>query len=117
MATIPLSEFVPNASLAGPAGTAAGATNVVSTSGTRLEEVVLRVVTTTATTNVTVKAGVYPPALNAGQGDLVVACPVGTTFIGPFTSARFVRADGTLNVDSATAANHTITAFKLPRTA
>lgn len=117
MATIPLSTLVPNSLLAGPAGTAAGATNVVSTENVPLEEVVLRVVTTTATTVATVKAGDYPPALSAGQGDLAVSCPVGTTFIGPFTSARFVQNDGTLNVDSATAANQTITAFKLPRTA
>ena len=117
MATIALSNFVPNADLAAPAGTGAGATNIVSSAGVPLEQVVLQVVTATATTVLTVKAGGNPPSLSAGQGDLAVSCTVGTRYIGPFTSARFMQADGTMNVNSATAANHTITAFRLPRTA
>lgn len=117
MAAIPLSNFVPNADFADPAGTAAGSTNIVGSAGVPLEQVVLRVVTATATTVLTVKAGANPPSLSAGQGDLAVSCTVGTRFIGPFTSARFMQADGTMNVNSATAANHTITAFRLPRTA
>lgn len=116
MATIPLSPFVPNSSLANPAGTAPTATNIVSADG-RAEEIVIRAVVVTATTNVTVKAGDNPPALAAGQGDLVVACPIGTTHLGPFTSARFLQSDGTINVDVATPANVTLTAFRLPRTA
>lgn len=117
MATIPLTAFTPNAGLADAAGTAAGATNTVSVQGVPLEEIVLRVVTATATTDLTVRAGDNPPALSAGQGDLVLSLPVGTRWVGPFTSARFAQNDGTLNVDSATAANHTITAFRMPRTA
>jgi hypothetical protein len=81
------------------------------------EEVFLRVVTATATTNVTIKAGNYPPALSSGQGDLTFACTVGTAFLGPFTGARFLQSDGTLNVVSGTPANTTITAFRMPRTA
>lgn len=115
MASIPLSALVANSSLAGPAGTASGATNIVAAGPP--EEVVLRAVVVTATTNVTVKAGDSPPAHSAGQGDLVVACPVGTTFLGPFTSGRFVQDDGTMNVDVATSANVTLTAFRVPRTA
>lgn len=124
MATVPLSSFAPNSSLAAPAGTTLGATNTVSTNGVPLEEVVLQVVTSTATTVLTVKAGSNPPALSAGQGDLAVSCPVGTTWIGPFTSARFAQGmqpdrvtGGILNVDSATGANQSVTAFRLPRTA
>lgn len=116
MAAIPLSPLVANSSLAGPAGTASGATNIVA-AGASPEEVILRAVVITATTNVTVKAGDNPPALSGGQGDLTVACPVGTTFLGPFTSARFVQSDGTINVDVATPANVTLTAFRVPRTA
>lgn len=117
MAAIALSNLTPNADFADPAGTAAGATNIVGSAGVPLEQVVLRVVTATATTVLTVKAGSNPPSLSAGQGDLAVSCTVGTRYIGPFTSARFMQADGTMNVNSATAANHTITAFRLPRTA
>jgi len=117
MANIALSPFVPNADLAAPAGTGAGATNIVQSAGVPLEQIVLQVVTATATTVLTIKAGGNPPSLSAGQGDLAVSCTTGTRYIGPFTSARFMQADGTMNVNSATAANHTITAFRLPRTA
>jgi hypothetical protein len=118
VAVLALQQLVPNSSFADPAGTTAQAgTNSISTAGVATEEVYLRVVTATATTVLTVKAGVYPPALSAGQGDLAVSCPVGTTWIGPLTSARFAQADGTVNFTSATPANHTVTAFRLPRTA
>lgn len=116
MATYALSNLVANSSLAGPAGVVSDATNIISAGG-RTDEVILRAVVTTGTTNVIVKAGDNPPALAAGQGDLTVACPVGTTFLGPFTSARFVQDDGTINVNVATPANVTLTAFRIPRTA
>jgi len=115
MAAIPISELTPNARTADPAGTASGATNIVAASVP--EELLLRAVVTTATTNVTIKAGDNPPALNSGQGDLTAACVVGTNWIGPLTSARFIQSDGTINVDVATPANVTLTAFHLPRTA
>lgn len=120
MATnIALSPLVANSSLAGPAGTAADATlNTISAAGVPLEEVFIRAVVATGTTNVVIKASANnPPALSAGQGDLTVACPVGTTFIGPFTSARFMKKDGTLDITTATPANVTLTAFRLPRNA
>ena len=117
MATIAVTALSPNAGTAAPSQTASGSTNIVSTASTPLEEIVIKAVVTTATTNVTVKAGDHPPALSAGQGDLVVAATVGTHYIGPFTSARFLQSDGTLNVDVATAANVTLAALRLPRTA
>lgn len=116
MASIPLSTLTPNARTADPAGTASGSTNIVA-AGAAPEEIILRAVVANATTNVTVKAGANPPALSAGQGDVVAACVVGTNFIGPLSSARFIQADGTINVDVATAANVTLTAFVVPRTA
>jgi hypothetical protein len=117
MATISLIGLSPNNSTAATTGTASGATNIISTAGVPLEEIMLVAYTTTATTNVTVKGGDYPPALSAGQGDLVVACPVGTTYIGPLSSARFMQDDGTLNVNVATAANVALAAVRVPRTA
>lgn len=116
--SIALSPLVANSSLAGPAGTASDATlNTISAGGVPLEEVFVRAVVATATTNVVIKAGANPPALSAGQGDLTVACPVGTTFLGPFTSGRFMQQNGTMNITVATAANVTLTAFRVPRTA
>lgn len=81
------------------------------------EELLLRVVIANAETDVTVLAGANPPALEAGQGDLVATLAVGSHLIGPFTSGRFSQADGTVHVDYETAANVTITALHMPRTA
>lgn len=117
MATIAVSPLVPNSSLAAPTQTASGATNIISTGTIPLEEVVLKAVVLTATTVVTVKAGDNPPALSAGQGDLALSLAIGTHYIGPLTSARFVQSDGTVNVDVATSANVTLAAIHMPRTA
>jgi hypothetical protein len=120
MAVYALNNLVPNGQLPLPAGTVTGAgNNSVTTSGNGVnpEEIFLFVVTANATTNLTIKAGAYPPALSSGQGDLVVSTVVGTALVGPFTGARFLQNDGTLNIVSATPANTTITAFRMPRTA
>lgn len=117
MATIAVSPLVPNSFLAAPTQTASGTSNVVSAAGIPLEEVMVKAVVTTATTVVTVKAGDSPPALAAGQGDAALSLATGTHYIGPFTSARFLQSDGTLNVDVATAANVTLAAIRMPRTA
>lgn len=117
MATIALSSLVPNSNLAAPPQTASTATNIVSTAGVPLEEILVKAVVTTATTVVTVKAGDSPPATAAGQGDAALSLAVGTHYVGPFTSARFLQSDGTLNVDVATPANVTLAAIRMPRTA
>ena len=117
MATIAVTSLGSNNSTVGTTGTASGATNIISTANLPLEQVMLVAVVTNATTNVTIKAGDSPPALSSGQGDLVKALVVGTHYIGPFTSARFMQNDGSLNVDVATAANVTLAALRLPRNA
>jgi hypothetical protein len=120
MATYAINNLVPNGQLPLPAGVVTGAgNNSVTTSGAGVmpEEIFLLVVTATATTNLTIKAGAYPPALSSGQGDLVLSTVVGSALLGPFTGARFLQSDGTMNIVSATPANTTVTAFRLPRTA
>jgi hypothetical protein len=117
MATIAVTALTANSNTAAPTQTASGTTNIVSAANIPLEEIMLKAVVTTATTVVTIKAGDYPPALSAGQGDAALSLTVGTHYVGPFTSGRFVQSDGTLNVDVATAANVTLAAIRLPRTA
>lgn len=119
------SNLVPNGDLADPAGTAtnAGVGNghVIPAAGPNGKAVpeltLLRVVAGATGGNVTIKAGSYPPAIAAGQGDLVVAVANSATrWIGPFESGRFLQNDGTLLVDIATGfIPGTITAFKVPR--
>lgn len=116
---VPYSSLLPNADLADPAGTAtnAGVGNGHTIAKALPELTLLRVVAGSTGGNVTIKAGANPPALAAGQGDLVVAVANSATrWIGPFESGRFLQADGSLLVDIATGfVAGTITAFRVPR--
>lgn len=119
------SNLVPNGELADPAGTAvtSGAGNgaqIPDVSPNRRQSVpeltILRVSNASGSTGTaTVKAGVNPPDLAAGQGDFVTTNILTATvrWIGPFESGRFLQADGSLIVE--TSQNMTITAFKVPR--
>ena len=115
---IPYSNLVPNGNLAQPAGTTTvvAPTNNMQISDAFPELTVLRVVNTGVEQEITVKAGDSPPALAAGQGDLVVtvAATTGVQFIGPFESGRFVQSDGSMLIEAETV-NATITALKVPR--
>ncbi|MER5892393.1 hypothetical protein [Streptomyces sp. NPDC001876] len=117
--TVPYSALLPNADLADPAGTAtnAGVGNGHTIAKAVPELTVLRVVAGATGGNVTIKAGANPPAIAAGQGDLVVAVANSATrWLGPFESGRFLQSDGTLLVDIATGfVAGTITAFRIPR--
>lgn len=91
-----------NSSAAAPAATntGSGAGNGVTISAPSAPELlVLKVVATNAGT-VSVKAGTGVAAISAGQGDLTVALTSAQeAMIGPFESARFQQADGSLAVD------------------
>lgn len=121
MATTALSysSLVANSNLAQPAGTTlvAAPTNNMRVANAFPELTVLRVSNTDDDTDLTltVKAGDYPPALAAGQGDLEVTVAFGTVqFIGPFESGRFVQSDGSMLIESSTTTG-AITVFKVPR--
>ncbi|MET8824786.1 hypothetical protein ABZX40_17950 [Streptomyces sp. NPDC004610] len=64
-----------------------------------------------------VRAGDSPPALAAGQGDLVaeVAATSGVRYFGPFESGRFLQSDGTLLIDFETGYAGTIDVLRIPR--
>jgi len=53
---------------------------------------------------VTAKAGVNPPAMRTGIGDLAVTCAAtgsgaASQILGPFEPARFVKADGSMDIN------------------
>lgn len=112
-----LTPLVVNASVTDPAGTAttAGAGNGVSIAQSIPEQIILRVSNGTAGTGtVSVVNGVYPSAQSGGQGPLTVSiAAAGVAWLGPFESARFGQADGSLYVDSSVVM--TVTAFKVNR--
>lgn len=64
--------------------------------------------------NVTLKAGVNPPAFRAELGDLVVAVTNAKTVMIPIESARFAQADGTILVDFEAGMTGTVWAYKMP---
>lgn len=115
---VTVTELTPNSSVADPAGTAVDPTNGHIVSGVPLEELMLEIDSTFAgAKNFTVKAGANPPADAAGQGDLVVALNATVELFGPFTSARFIQADGSLHFDVEAGATGTVKAIHMPRTA
>lgn len=115
---IPYAQLVPNGSLAEPAGTAlvAAPADNMQIANSFAELTVLRVDNTGGSAlTLTVKAGDYPPALAAGQGDLAVSVPAsGVAYVGPFESGRFVQSDGSMLVE-ASATTGTITALRIAR--
>lgn len=85
-------------------------------------EIILVVKNTTASTKtVTVKAGVNPPSVRSGGGDMTaLSLTDGSTtvqygVIGPLEASRYMQADGTINVDVAASMTGTITVLYIPR--
>jgi hypothetical protein len=80
------------------------------------ENLLVRLTNTDDDTGLTVtfKAGDYPPALAAGQGDLAVTVAFGTTQWVCLESGRFLQSDGSISV-TATVNTGKITPIKVPR--
>ena len=124
--------MTPNGAVLNNAGTAIDATNGmnIALSSTSIpaaggaDTLILYVQNTTASTKtVTVCAGVGGgatpgAAFRSGLGDFTtgnLTASTGTAFIGPFDVARFVQADGSINVDFASGMTGTIWAVLLPK--
>lgn len=93
-------------------------TNGVVINSAEPERLILRVANTEGSTNtVTVNAGDNPPALAAGQGNLVVtiAATSGIRYIGPFESGKYLQNDGSMEVDFETGTTGTIDVLLTPR--
>jgi len=65
---------------------------------------------------VTLKAGAYPPASKASQGDLVITLAATATWaFQQIDSSRFAQADGTINIDVAASATGFIACLGLAK--
>lgn len=123
MATTQLSytKTVPNGGVAAPAGTTlvAAPTNDMQLAAAQPEKTVF-VVTNSDSGNAitfTVKAGDYPPAWAAGQGDLAITVAAsGREYVGPLESGRFMQSDGSMFV-TASAVTGTVTPLLISRSA
>ena|SRR5690242_2346029 len=65
---------------------------------------------------ITIRKGVYPPAEDAGVGDLTftVTTTAFWTVCGPFDGSRFLQKDGSIQVDTDSGATGAMFALELP---
>lgn len=112
-----------NAATANPAGTTIDQPNgMYIAAGNATEELFLRVSHTAASTKTaTVNAGDSPPG-NIGGALTITSTGDGSTtpvvsLVGPFTSARFLQSDGTVEIDFASSSTGTVEVIRIPRTA
>lgn len=71
--------------------------------------------TTVTAKKVTIKAGVNPPALRQGLGDLVLTVEKSTTEVIFVESARHMQADGSISIDNEAGMTGFISALRCPK--
>jgi hypothetical protein len=102
-----------------PAGTAintANGANIAAAGDT--SRLLIRITNTNGTNRVaTIKAGsTNPPAVRKGLGDYAITVPATTgDVVVVVESARFLQADGSINVDFAASMAGVISAVRLPK--
>lgn len=114
---VTVTDFVGNGSVVLGAGANLDATNDHVITDAEPERTVIHISNTSVDTAFTavVKAGDYPPAIAAGQGDYTISVAFGTTrVLGPFESGRYLQSDGSMEID-VSAATGKIWAFKIPK--
>lgn len=121
-ANLTVTDLTLNSSVVRPAGDTIDTDGTVPILGDALNRLVIEVTNNDAENNlvVTVAAGQSPPAVLETFGALAVTIAGGgVALIGPLESARFMRADGTINVTfqetGAGAAEATVRAYLLPK--
>ena len=66
--------------------------------------------------NIIIRAGANPPSFRKDLGDLTLANAGSSavTYIGPLEPARFLQADGSINIDFSASTTGTVEALLLP---
>lgn len=114
---IPIIASAINAATIEGAGVAISPTNGgnIAIDGVSDKYLLIILNSTVGAKNVTLKAGVYPPAFRSGIGDSVIPCAQSTQRqVIPIESARFAQADGSINVDFEAGMTGTAFCYKLP---
>lgn len=115
--TVAITQLNLNAGTAEPAGTTiVPANGALIPAGGDTRKLLIRINNThTAERNVTIRAGVNPPAFRAGLGHAVVTVPAntGVRYV-TVESARFAQADGSIHLDFDTGMTGKVMAFRLP---
>lgn len=115
---VTITSLTSGTAVAQPAGTTitpANGANIPNVGDS--SRVLIRVTNTNGSDRVvTFKAGTNPPALRAGVGDLAVTVPATTgERLVVLESARFVKADGSIDVDFGASMAGIISAVRLPK--
>ena len=117
---VTVTALTSNAINTNPAGTSINPTNGANIAGVGNTNRLLVRVTNTNGTNrvVTFKAGANPPAARKGLGDLAITVPATTgDVLVVLESSRFVKADGSIDVDFGASMAGIISAVRLPKAA
>lgn len=120
-ASITVTACVLNGSVAQPAAQTIDTDGIVPiTVGGPSDRMIIEVVNSAAQILIVkAKSGANPPSL-AANGDMAVsvAASTGKVIIGPFESARFMQADGKINIDFKSGSgspNAAIRCYRLPK--
>jgi hypothetical protein len=114
---IAITDLAVGAGTAQPAGTAINVANggVINNVGDT-SRLVIRVTNTAgAGKNVTIKAGVNPPAARKGLGDVVVQVPTVSERLIVVESARHLQADGSIQLDYEAAMAGVASVVRVPK--
>lgn len=119
---VTVTKITKHTAVAIPVGVTINTTNGANISGlgkTRKLVLIIQNTITNATKVATIKAGAYPPGALQGQGDLALTIPAGSTaLLGTvfvtIEAARFLQADGSINVDYATGMTGFLSAVQIP---
>lgn len=115
---VSVTDLTSGAGTTTPAGVAISPTNGANITAVKdTNRVVVRVTNTNGTDRVvTFKAGANPPAIRKGLGDLALTVPATTgDVLVVLESARFVKADGSIDVDFGASMAGKISAVRIPR--
>jgi hypothetical protein len=121
---VTVTKITKHTAVAIPGGVTINTTNGANITGlgkTRKLILIIQNTITNLTKVATIKAGVYEPAALQGQGDLALVIPAGPTatpLLGvvfvTIEAARFLQADGSINVDYATGMTGFLAAVQIP---
>ena len=64
--------------------------------------------------SIIVRAGANPPSSRASKGDLSISNTTQVSYVGPFEPARFLQADGSINIDFTAGTTGTVLALLMP---
>jgi hypothetical protein len=118
-ASLTVNDLSANGSINQPAVQTIDTNGTINCATNRMDHLFLECVNSAAADiDVTLKAGTGAHALLSGDMKVTVVATTGKKIIGPFESARFVKADGTFDVQFAAASgspNLAVRVYRLPK--